>query len=176
MAEHAHHHDIGAHHSADDQYLETPPGASYEHTDANADVLVKFAFWLIISAVLVHVVLGVMYWVMIRQSAERTDTKQYPLAVNAAPRLPPAPQLQQLKQSASDDLYDLRRQEEAELHSYGWVDKAAGTVHIPIEDAMRLTIERGLPSREVDASKPATPDEMRPSDSSSGRVLEKRRQ
>ena len=33
--------------------------------------------------------------------------------------------------------------EDAELHSYGWVDKNAGTVHIPIEDAMRLMLERG---------------------------------
>jgi hypothetical protein len=29
------------------------------------------------------------------------------------------------------------------LHSYGWVDQAAGVVHIPIEEAMRIVTERG---------------------------------
>ena len=38
MAEHAHR-------SPDDQYLETPPGAGYEHTDASIAPLVHFAFW-----------------------------------------------------------------------------------------------------------------------------------
>ena len=68
--------------------------------------------------------------------------------------------------------------EDAALHSYGWVDKNAGTVHIPIEDAMRLMLERGaLTTRPVDASKPQEPVddvsvgfELRP------RMLEKRRQ
>ena len=41
MSEHAQHHDIAGHSSADDQYLETPPGAGYEHTDANVGVMVR---------------------------------------------------------------------------------------------------------------------------------------
>jgi topoisomerase IA-like protein len=31
------------------------------------------------------------------------------------------------------------------LESYGWVDKDKGVVRIPIEEAMRLIAERGLP-------------------------------
>ena len=171
MSEHGRHHDIGSHSNADDQYLETPPGSSYEHTDASVGVLVKFAFWLIISAIIVHVGLGVMYALLIRQSAERVDTRQYPLAVNQQPRLPIGPRLQQ---SPANEIYDFRTKEEAELHGYGWVDKDAGTVHIPIEDAMRLMVERGLLSREQDASQPA-PSGLMPSDASSGRVMERRR-
>ncbi len=174
MAEHAQPHDVRGHRMADDQYLETPPGAGYEHTDANVGVMVKFAFWLFISAIIVHVGLAAMYWLLIRESAERVDTERYPLAVNAPPRLPAEPRLQQIP---SGDLYDFRTKEEAELHSYGWVDKDAGTVHIPIEDAVRLMLERGaLTSRPQDASTAAEPVDMFPSDSSSGRVLEKRRQ
>lgn len=172
MAEHVRRRDHPGHHSADDQYLETPPGAGYEHTDVAVGVMVKFAFWLIVSAVIVGVGLGLMYALLIRQSAERAETKQYPMAVNQAPRLPAAPRLQQMP---SQELYNFRTRENEELHSYGWVDKNAGIVHIPIEDAMRMTLERGLPSRE-DAPQPAEPVGMMPSDSSSGRVLEKRRQ
>jgi hypothetical protein len=34
--------------------------------------------------------------------------------------------------------------EEQQLHSYGWVDQGAGSVHIPIDQAMQLIAERGL--------------------------------
>jgi hypothetical protein len=33
------------------------------------------------------------------------------------------------------------------LTTYGWVDRNAGKVHIPIERAIQLTAERGLPTR-----------------------------
>jgi hypothetical protein len=174
MAEHVHHHDALAHASADDQYLETPPGSTYEHTDAHVAPMVQFAIWLVISAIIVYVGLAGMYWLLVRESTERADTQRYPLAVNTPPRLPAEPRLQQFPRN---ELYDFRTKEEQQLHSYGWVDKNAGTVHIPIDDAMRLMLERGiLTSRPQDASKPAEAVDMYPSDSSSGRVLEKRRQ
>jgi hypothetical protein len=174
MAEHLQQHAAVGHPSADDQYLETPPGSTYEHTDAQVGPMMKFALWLVISAVIVHVGLAAMYWLLIRESSERVDAARYPLAVNAPPRLPPEPRLQQFPRN---ELYEFRTKEDAQLHSYGWVDKNAGTVHIPIEDAMRLMLDRGaLTSRPVDASKPPEPVDMFPSDSSSGRVLEKRRQ
>ena len=34
------------------------------------------------------------------------------------------------------------------LDSYGWVDKNAGIVRIPIDEAMKLTLQRGLPTRQ----------------------------
>ena len=39
----------------------------------------------------------------------------------------------------------------ANLNSYGWVDQKAGVVHIPIDRAMTLLLQRGLPAR---AAKP----------------------
>jgi len=35
--------------------------------------------------------------------------------------------------------------QESQLNSYGWVDEKAGVAHIPIERAMELTVQRGLP-------------------------------
>ena len=174
MAEHVQQHAAVRHSSADDQYLHTPPGSTYEHTDAHVGPMIKFALWLVISAAVVHVGLAGMYWLLIRESTERVDTQRYPLAVNGPPRLPAEPRLQQFPRN---ELYDFHMKEDAALHSYGWVDKNAGTVHIPIEDAMRLMLERGaLTTRPVDASKSQEPVEVFPSDSSSGRMLEKRRQ
>ena len=173
MAEHAHHHGTLSHASADDQYLETPPGSTYEHTDAHVGPMVKFAIWLVISAIIVHVGLAAMYWLLVRESTERVDTQRYPLAVNTPPRLPAEPRLQQFPRN---ELFEFRTKENERLRSYGWVDKNAGTVHIPIEDAMRLMLERGiLTSRPQDAAAAAAADVF-PSDSSSGRVLERRRE
>jgi len=35
--------------------------------------------------------------------------------------------------------------QENQLNSYGWVDEKADVAHIPIERAMELTVQRGLP-------------------------------
>jgi hypothetical protein len=165
------HHDAAVHHaSADDQYRETPPGAEYEHTDANVWMIVKFGIWLVVSAIVIHFGLGFMFS-MLKEQAIKTQPNEYPLAASAEPRVPPAPRLQQFPRN---DLYEFRTEQEQKLHSYGWVNKDAGTVHIPIEQAMQMVIQRGLASRPQEPSA-ETPGLM-PSDSSSGRVTERRRQ
>src|SRR3954464_12387333 len=105
MAEHVQHHGVlsHGHDSADDQYLETPPGTTYEHTDADVGPMIKFALWLFISAVIVHVGLAGMYMLLVRESTERVDTHRYPLAVNGL--LPAEPRLQQFP---PNELYAFR--------------------------------------------------------------------
>ena len=44
-------------------------------------------------------------------------------------------------------LRQFRRHEDDVLHNYGWMDKNAGTIRIPIERAKELLLERGLPVR-----------------------------
>jgi len=61
-----------------------------------------------------------------------------------SPELFPEPRLQV---DYSADLAVVRHEWDEQLHSSGWQDKKAGITHIPIEDAMRLTLERGLPTR-----------------------------
>jgi hypothetical protein len=73
-----------------------------------------------------------------------SNTRQYPLAVSEESRLPPEPRLQT---NPRGDLRELRDEEDALLNGYRWVDKPAGIVRIPIDQAMRLTIERRLPAR-----------------------------
>jgi hypothetical protein len=58
----------------------------------------------------------------------------------------PEPRVQS---NPADDLSILRRQEDAALVSYGWVDRANGVVHIPIDVAMQLVLKEGLPSRKL---------------------------
>ena len=165
-------HHAAGHASADDEYLETPPGSTYEHTDATIGIIVKFLFWLAISAVVIHIGLGLIYAMLIDRAIE-TGEQRYPLAATQGERLPPTPRLQQFPRN---ELYDFRRGEQEFLDGYGWMNKETGIVHIPIDDAMRVLVERGLPSRSAaDGQAIETPGLM-PSDASAGRVLERRRQ
>ena len=52
-----------------------------------------------------------------------------------------------LEEDERGQLNDIRIEEENKLNSYGWVDEKAGTVRIPIERAMDLMVERGMPVR-----------------------------
>lgn len=54
-----------------------------------------------------------------------------------------------------NQLDDERLREEKSLYSYGWVDEKAGTVRIPIERAMDLLAQRGLPVRQQGAANAA---------------------
>ena len=54
------------------------------------------------------------------------------------------------------EINDFRMQEEKTLHSYGWVDQSGGVVHIPIDRAMQLLAQRGLPTRPQAGTTPSS--------------------
>ena len=58
------------------------------------------------------------------------------------------------------ELRDFREGEEKNLYTYGWVDQNAGTVHIPIERAMELIVQRGLPTQVKTGTAPASTVEV----------------
>ncbi len=60
--------------------------------------------------------------------------------------MPPAPRLQP---DPIEDLNSLRASEHNLLNDYGWVDPKAGVVRIPIDQAMQLMVQRGLPGKVV---------------------------
>jgi hypothetical protein len=172
MAHEAHAH--AGHETADDQYLNTTEGSGHEHTDANVWMIIQFAIWLILSAVVVHLLMWLMFRVFAGQR-EAATAPEFPLAVGQEHRLPAGPRLQRFP---ANEIFQFRSGENEYLNSYGWIDRNAGTVHIPIADAMRMTIERGLPARAQAPPEAAqdVPPGMIPEDSSSGRTLERRRQ
>ena len=169
MAHEAH---AGAHASPDDEYVNPVGGSGHEHTDADVSMIVKFAVWLAASAIATHILIWFIFALFVGLR-ERTSAPEFPLAIEQGPRLPAGPRLQQFP---ANEIYQFRLQEEAVLTSYGWVDRNAGTVRIPVSEAMRLTVERGLPSRVDPAQGPADTTALMPTDASAGRVMERRRQ
>jgi hypothetical protein len=73
-----------------------------------------------------------------RPDDTRHVERGYPQSVFPSPKL---------EEDERGQLDDIRTNEDKTLYSYGWVDEKAGTVHIPIERAMDLLVQRGLPVR-----------------------------
>lgn len=121
----------------------TKQDAAYERSDVGATPVVIFAISIaILIAVSIFTVIG-----LLNVFESRTMEAQAPApALLDTEQLPPSgPRLQA---NPVRDLRELRAADEATLSTYGWVDKNIGKVRIPIERAMELTVERGLPVRE----------------------------
>lgn len=118
-----------------------PPG--YERSDAEARYLMIFAGGLV-ALVLVAMLAMYAVFVYLEKGFMASDPAPSPLAAEL-PQDPPDPRLQ--VQPAAD-LRQIRAGEQGRLNSYGWVEPNAGVVRIPIDRAMELLLERGLPARE----------------------------
>ena len=116
----------------------------HEESDINLRGVLGFGLGLFVVAVVVHLVIWGMFSYFNAREARHVEP-EYPLAITQAAKTPPEPRLQV---NPRQDLRDLRDQEDQILGSYGWVDKNAGTVRIPIDEAIRLTLQRGLPARQ----------------------------
>ncbi len=118
------------------------PGHRHEQSDVGVQSLAMFAVGLV--SLMALAVLAM--WGMYRGLSAYTKAIDVPMSPLRAelPADPPEPRLQV---APIRDLQAVRVDERQQLSSYGWVEPAAGVVHIPIERAMQLTLQRGLPAR-----------------------------
>jgi hypothetical protein len=122
----------------------------HEKSDVNVRAILTVGAGL---AGVTAVMAGLVWLLVLFLAGTSADTapREFPLAASYEQRLPPEPRLQT---NPREDLLTLRQAEEQRLRSYGWVDKDAGIVRIPIDEAIRLTLERGLPERTPEGRKP----------------------
>ena len=124
----------------------TSPHAStvgHETTDVQIRGVLLFGLGLLVTAVAIHVLVWLLFTYFSGREAARVPP-EYPLALGRDAQLPPEPRLQT---NPREDLRLLRAREDEVLNSYSWVDRSAGIVRIPIDEAIKLTIARGLPAR-----------------------------
>jgi hypothetical protein len=119
------------------------PDLNRETSDVNVASVLRFGAGLIVAAALIHFLVWLLFMYFSTREAQRV-APQYPLAAGQIERLPPEPRLQT---NPREELRDLQAQEDAVLGSYGLVDKERGVVRIPIDEAMKLVVQRGLPAR-----------------------------
>ncbi|HEX9149042.1 MAG TPA: hypothetical protein VF958_07785 [Thermoanaerobaculia bacterium] len=117
------------------------PEAGHETSDVSISAIVKFGVGLAIVAALVLVAM----WGLLRSfqaGAAKRDQPVPPLVAASLRRTPREPRLE------PDPLAPrvaAQAREDAILESYGWVDRNGGIARIPIDRAMEILVERGLP-------------------------------
>jgi len=124
-----------------------PGRHAHQESDINAGAVVWFgiALFLVVAAVAIATHFGLSL----------ADRRPAPGAADRSPlaeeRLPPGPRLQT---DPPLDMRAWRAHENALLNSAGWVDEASGVARIPIEEAKKLLLERGLPVAGSSEGKP----------------------
>jgi hypothetical protein len=146
-----------------DAHAGATPGGKYETRDLSTRMVVIFAASLVAGAIVVFLLTWLLHEFYGGLQAGAYP-RRYPMAEVGPPKSPPEPRLQV---QPREELKRLRAEEQRRLQSYGWVDVPRGEVHIPIERAMELLLQQGLPARQ--AGPGATPSAM-PQRSSSGRT------
>ena len=120
---------------------ESNPTVAHEETDADTHAITKFGIALALVLVLSQLAL---WWLF--NSFTRLESKLSPpvsaLVRAQAPTEPPEPRLQASPQA---DMRMMREKEDTILNHYGWVDPNHGVVRIPVDRALDLVAQRGLP-------------------------------
>jgi hypothetical protein len=83
---------------------------------------------------------------MFRYLDNRLVEREAPVSPLAMPSGQPPPEPRLLTNEPAN-LATYRLEQEQNTATYGWIDKQAGIVRIPIERAKELLLERGLPHR-----------------------------
>lgn len=116
--------------------------------DVNIRAVFRFGLWLAVGVVAVTLAMVALFRLMERK-ARASDTVLSPIVAANLARTPPEPRLEPLPLAPGQRL---RAEEDAILTTYGWVDKKTGVARIPIDRAITILAERGLPP-----SKPMPP-------------------
>jgi hypothetical protein len=134
------------------------PGGAHEHRDINVRGIFGFLLTLAVAAILIQVVLFAMFKYL---KGSYVEPQMSPLVSKSGPtQAEPSHQFPQPRLQADPvrDLNKLRMTEDKILHGPPvWLDQNGGIVRIPIEQAMQLTLEHGLPTQPAAAAKTATP-------------------
>jgi hypothetical protein len=111
----------------------------FEESDVNPKALGRFMLMLVVATLAIAFLLRVMYFALARSEASQQPPP--PIMQFEEGRQPPAPRLQS---NESSDLGAFRAEEDRIVNTYGWVDKEQGIVRIPVDEAMRILVKRGV--------------------------------
>lgn len=121
---------------------------SYEERDVSSSPILKFMAYLGLAIVLSYVLtLGIYRGLTYQWNSKYIPPP--PSRGQAAPAMPPEPRLQGMPGHLSDPQFDLReklKEDAAANKKFGWVDEKSGVAQIPVADAMKLIVEKGLPA------------------------------
>ncbi len=124
----------------------------FEHSELNARGAFLTGLGVIVG---VWIIIGLLFFFFsfLRHYKAEASLPPLPIAEHGNP-LPPEPRLQS---SPPQDLKALRARENWEMNHYYWIDKDKGKVAIPIEQAMQIVAQRGIPPQNTPPNATLTP-------------------
>ncbi len=157
-----------------------PHDVAHEESDIDVRALVLAAVALTTVVVATAALMYALFWWVLTPMAAANDPHVSPLAIpetkmpkttTASPFFGGAPEPKLLTNEPAL-LKQTRQSETDELRTYGWVDEKAGIARVPIDEAKKLLLQRGLPARTDKAVDPRLGTHAAAyGESSSGRVL-----
>jgi hypothetical protein len=130
------------------------PDPSHDTSDVNVRAIIGFAVGMFVVTGVVFVLMYGLFWFFSREAAQN-DPAVSPLAP-ASVEMPRSTmdnpffgqgQGVRLVTHEPSVLAKQRAMEQEVLDSYGWVDQKSGIARIPIAEAKKLILQRGLPAR-----------------------------
>jgi hypothetical protein len=132
------------------------PEASFEREDLSTRGVFVFMIGLAIVGLVIYFIIVAMYSFLDKYEHDQMTTAS-PLVTSRGPaaRVVTKDYMEKFKGNGAPMLEsdergqfkDFLLKQEDQLNSYGWVNQQAGVAHIPIDRAMDLIVERGLPVR-----------------------------
>ena len=194
------------HETPDVSYI-TNPDVAHEESDVAVRPLLWFVGGLTAFTIVVCLATLIMFAYFLNREKSQ-ELKASPLARQGDERLPPEPRLQlapgfgvttddgkrhnlsyegkmERVPQPQDEYLAVRDEWMRELNDYGWADEKAGTVRVPVDEAMKRYLQQHPPKQpgqqQPQGQAPATgaqaaPKEQTPSDSSSGQRTEQKHQ
>lgn len=127
----------------------------YEHEDLGSRGVFAFMIGLaIVGAVIYFIIIGMYSFLDNYERSQMTTASPLVTTKGAMSRVMTQDDVDKmfkdngapmLETNERGQLRDYLMNQENQLNSYGWVDEKAGVAHIPIDRAMELTVQRGLP-------------------------------
>ena len=152
------------------------PAVDYDRSDLSPKGILAFLVGLLTAGIFVELVLWGMFHFLSRSpffakgnqspmltakppAAAKVQGMDFENAPHLNPDAFPQPRLQ------TDDVQDMKGlldQAHAKLYPTEAFEDKNGTVHLPINDAMKLVVERGLPVKPAGAAAPAATESVVP--------------
>jgi hypothetical protein len=135
----------------------------FEREDLGSKPVIGFIVTLVISGILIYYIIWGIFHFLDAYDAKHQQSRTPLVQIEKAnPRDVQSQTIQsfpqpRLEENERIEIDGFRYGEEEELNSYGWVDKNAGVAHIPIEQAMQLIAQRGLPTTPQTGTAPFSP-------------------
>jgi hypothetical protein len=126
----------------------TNADVAFESSDINTRTILSYLFYLALSVAAAFLV-SVFIFNSLTKMAVDSETPMAPVHKGVGPTVPSGPHLQGVPYSPDDPQLDLRNKREADEaanEKYGWADKQAGLAQIPVEEAMKIIVSKGLPA------------------------------